>query len=61
MAMGSDLRQLKYWGWGYEDQQPPQDEVAATAAAAREHLGFEPAPVEQPARLEDIDLRPPRI
>jgi alkyldihydroxyacetonephosphate synthase len=61
MATDSDLRQLKFWGWGYEDQQPPQNEVAATAAAAREHLGFEPAPVEQPARLEDIELRPPRI
>ena len=61
MATHSDLRQLKFWGWGYEDQQPPPDEVAATAAAAREHLGFEPAEVEQPARLEDLELPPPRI
>jgi alkyldihydroxyacetonephosphate synthase len=61
MAMRSDLRQLKFWGWGYEDQQPPPDEVSATAAAAREHLGFEPAEVEQPAALEDLELPPPRI
>jgi alkyldihydroxyacetonephosphate synthase len=61
MATDSDLRQLKWWGWGYEDQQPPPDEVAATAAAAREHLGFEPAEVEQPARLEDVDLPPSRL
>ncbi|MEA2423531.1 MAG: alkyldihydroxyacetonephosphate synthase, partial [Thermoleophilaceae bacterium] len=61
MALGSDLRQLKFWGWGYEDQQPPPDEVSATAAAAREHLGFEPAEVERPARLEDLELPAPRI
>jgi alkyldihydroxyacetonephosphate synthase len=61
MTMHSDLRQLKFWGWGYEDQQPPPGELAATAAAAREHLGFEPAEVEQPARLEDLELPPPRL
>jgi alkyldihydroxyacetonephosphate synthase len=52
---------MKFWGWGFEDQQPPPDEVKATADAARLHLGFEPLPTEQPARLEDIDLPPPRI
>src|SRR3954471_1158529 len=61
MAADSHLRRAKFWGWGYEDQQPPPDEVQATAAAAREHLGFEPAEVEQPARLEDLELPPPRI
>ena len=60
MASHSDLRQLKFWGWGYEDQQPPVDEVSATVAAAREHLGFEPSAIEQPARLEDIELPRPR-
>jgi alkyldihydroxyacetonephosphate synthase len=61
MASHSDLRQLKFWGWGHEDQQPPPDEVRATVDAARLHLGFEPAEVEQPARLEDVELPPPRI
>jgi alkyldihydroxyacetonephosphate synthase len=61
MASNSGLRQVKFWGWGYEDQQPPPDEVQATAAAAREHLGFEPVEVEQPVRLEDLELPPPRI
>ena len=50
-------RRRKFWGWGFEDQQPPDDEVAAAAAGAREHLGFAPAEVERPARLEDIELR----
>jgi alkyldihydroxyacetonephosphate synthase len=61
MATHSEARQLKFWGWGYEDQQPPPGELEATAAAAREHLGFGPAEVERPARLEDIELPPPRL
>jgi alkyldihydroxyacetonephosphate synthase len=54
-------RRRKFWGWGFEDQQPPHDEVAAAAAGAREHLGFAPAEVDRPVRLEDVELRPPRI
>src|SRR4051794_17526448 len=61
MATDSHLRRAKFWGWGHEDQQPPPDEVQSTAAAARRHLGFEPAEVEQPVRLEDLELRSPRI
>jgi alkyldihydroxyacetonephosphate synthase len=61
MATHSAARQLKFWGWGYEDQQPPPDEVRAAAAGAREHLGFGPAEVERPARLEDVELPPPRV
>jgi alkyldihydroxyacetonephosphate synthase len=48
---------MKWWGWGREQDQPP----AEMGVAAREHLGFGPADPESPARLEDIDLRPPRI
>jgi alkyldihydroxyacetonephosphate synthase len=48
---------MKWWGWGREQDQPP----AEMAAAAREHLGFGAADPEAPARLEDVDLRPPRI
>jgi alkyldihydroxyacetonephosphate synthase len=51
----------KWWGWGSEDRQPPFDELRATGAAARAHLGFEPAEVERPARVEDLELPPPRV
>jgi alkyldihydroxyacetonephosphate synthase len=54
-------RRLKHWGWGFEDQQPPPEQVEAAAAAAREQLGFPPAEVERPVRLEDIELAPPRL
>jgi alkyldihydroxyacetonephosphate synthase len=47
----------KWWGWGPADRQPPPE----VGAAARDHLGFEPAEPEAPARLEDVDLPAPRI
>jgi alkyldihydroxyacetonephosphate synthase len=54
-------RRRKFWGWGFEDQQPAHEQVEAAAAAAREHLGFGPADVERPARLEDLELPPSRL
>ena len=54
-------RRRKFWGWGYEDQQPPAAEVEQAGRAARDHLGFGPAEVEQPPRLENVQLPPPRI
>ena len=33
-------RRRKFWGWGFEDQQPSHEQVEAAAAGAREHLGF---------------------
>ena len=54
-------RRRKHWGWGFEDQQPPHEQVEATAVAAREQLGFGPAEVERPARLADLELPPPRL
>ena len=54
-------RRRKFWGWGYEDQQPSAAEVEEAGRGAREHLGFGPADVEPPPRLEDVELPPPRI
>jgi alkyldihydroxyacetonephosphate synthase len=54
-------RRRKFWGWGYEDQQPPPAEVEQAGRGAREHLGFGPAEVESPTRLEDLELPPARI
>src|SRR5437764_4735582 len=60
MAIAAE-RRLKFWGWGYEDQQPPPAEVREAAAGVRAHLGFEPADVEEPVALESIDLPAPRL
>ena len=54
-------RRLKHWGWGYEDQQPPFEQVRDTALGLRAHLGFGEAEVEQPVPLEEVELRPPRL
>jgi alkyldihydroxyacetonephosphate synthase len=54
-------RRRKFWGWGFEDEQPPQAEVEEAGRGAREHLGFGPAEVEAPPRLDDLELPPPRI
>jgi alkyldihydroxyacetonephosphate synthase len=54
-------RRRKFWGWGFEDQQPSQAEVQQAGRAAREQLGFGPAEVEPPPRLEDVELPSPRI
>ncbi len=54
-------RRRKFWGWGYEDQQPAQTEVEQVGRGARQHLGFGPAEVEPPPRLEDVELPPARI
>ena len=54
-------RRLKHWGWGYEDQQPPFEQVRDAALGLRAHLGFGEAEVERPVPLEDVELRPPRL
>ena len=54
-------RRLKHWGWGYEDQQPPYEQVRDTALGLRAHLGFGEAEVEGPVPLEDVELRTPRL
>ena len=54
------MRRLKHWGWGYEDQQRPHEEVVAASTGIREMLGFGGAP-EQPVPLDDVELRPSRL
>ena len=54
-------RRRKFWGWGFEDQQPSQEEVEQAGRGAREHLGFGAGEVERPPRLEDVELPAPRI
>lgn len=54
-------RRLKHWGWGYEDEQPSDDELRGAATFLAERLGFgSPAP-EHPVALKDITLPTPRL
>ena len=52
------MRELNWWGWGYADARPAAAELAP---AVVEMLGFGSAEVEEPARLEAIELPAPRI
>jgi alkyldihydroxyacetonephosphate synthase len=54
-------RRRKHWGWGYEDEQPPPDELRAAAAVLAEHLGFGDPEPEPPVALADVELPEPRL
>jgi alkyldihydroxyacetonephosphate synthase len=53
-------RRRKHWGWGYEDQIPAKEELAAAAKGIRERFGFGQTP-EEAVPLDAIELRPPRL
>ncbi len=54
-------RRLKHWGWGYEDEQPSESELRATAGVIREHLGFGAEAPELPVPLSAVTLPEPRL
>jgi len=53
-------RRLKHWGWGYEDQVPPREELVAAGKGIRERFGFGDEP-EEPVGLDAVELRKPRL
>ena len=59
--MATATRRLKHWGWGYEDQQPPRDQVEGIARAVTDRLGFEVDEIEEPVPLDAVELPAPRI
>ncbi len=59
--MATATRRLKHWGWGYEDQQPPRDQVEGIARAVTDRLGFEVDEIEEPVPLDTVELPEPRI
>jgi alkyldihydroxyacetonephosphate synthase len=59
--MAVEARRLKFWGWGYEDQQPSHEQVREAAAGIRAHLGLEPLEPERPVGLDELELPAPRL
>jgi alkyldihydroxyacetonephosphate synthase len=55
------VRRRKHWGWGFEDEQTPHDELVAAAGGIVEHLGFGSTEVERFVPLEDVELPEPRV
>jgi alkyldihydroxyacetonephosphate synthase len=60
MALAT-ARRLKFWGWGYEDQQPSHEEVREASDGIRRQLGLEPADPERAVDIGDLELPPPRL
>jgi alkyldihydroxyacetonephosphate synthase len=54
-------RRLKHWGWGYEDQQPPRDQVEGIAGMVTDRLGFEIDEIEEAVPLEAVELPESRL
>ncbi|MGA9372998.1 MAG: FAD-binding oxidoreductase [Solirubrobacterales bacterium] len=59
--MGAATRRLKHWGWGYEDQQPPRDQIEGIAEAVTKRLGFEVDEIEDPVPLDAVELPESRL
>jgi alkyldihydroxyacetonephosphate synthase len=55
-----DVRRLKHWGWGYEDQVPSRREMEQAAAGIRERLGFG-GEIEEPVPLDRVEVRASRL
>jgi alkyldihydroxyacetonephosphate synthase len=54
-------RRRKHWGWGFEDEQPSEQELRQAAGAIATHLGFGDPDVELPVPLERVELPDPRL
>jgi alkyldihydroxyacetonephosphate synthase len=54
-------RRRKHWGWGFEDQQAPLEQVREQAKALGAHLGMALGEVEEPVALESLTLPEPRV
>jgi len=54
-------RQRKFWGWGYEDEAPSQEEQQRLAALLAARLGVPPPTIRLPPTLDEITLRAPRV
>ncbi len=54
-------RRRKHWGWGFEDEQPSHDGLAAMAPGIVQHLGFGSTDVEAFVPLEEVELRESRV
>jgi alkyldihydroxyacetonephosphate synthase len=54
-------RRRKFWGWGYEDEQPKTEDLRAAVAGVRAQLGFGAEDAELPASIDSLELPPARL
>jgi alkyldihydroxyacetonephosphate synthase len=60
-AISSPSRRRKFWGWGFEDEQPSAQDLRAAVEGVRTQLGFGAEEAELPASVEDVELPPSRL
>ena len=51
----------KFWGWGLEGQGLTVTEIEQLGAALAGRLGIDGLRVEEPPRVDELDLRAPRL
>jgi alkyldihydroxyacetonephosphate synthase len=54
-------RRRKFWGWGYEDADLDEGALRKLAEGLASRFGVEELEVAPAPRIEEIDLRPPRV
>lgn len=60
-AAGVTSRKLKFWGWGREGEGPDEAATQKIAALLARRFGMEKIEVITPPRIEELELRAPRI
>jgi alkyldihydroxyacetonephosphate synthase len=60
-GLGGVVRRRKFWGWGYEGDGLSEDELRELASRVSQRLGIRELRAVSPPRLEELDLRPPRV
>jgi alkyldihydroxyacetonephosphate synthase len=53
-------KRADHWGWGFQAQVPPREQVAEAARLVGERLGFQPGEIEDGMPLDSVELPPPR-
>jgi alkyldihydroxyacetonephosphate synthase len=54
-------RRRKFWGWGYEGEGPTAEQQQKIAALLAGRFDIAPPTVQAPPRIEQLDLRAPRL
>jgi alkyldihydroxyacetonephosphate synthase len=57
----AEQRRRKFWGWGYEDQQPTLEEQKQMAERIAKRFGLGPIEITPPPREAELNLRAPRV